>query len=332
MSDIHQLAEHEVRAVIERAITTGSKSYIRERESRIDEFVRHHFSFRGSLKIHRHALGWDMIRVPVNIIWSVVNIFLVLVGFLAGLLGRKKLQGFIKKFPLGLRTNMDRHINWLIVTELLELPAKEGQKVSKKDALMAEILKDQDLQSVFNEVLDAFSVPSNSPEFRAKLEAKLAEYGTTRTASSDLASNAILLVTSKAAFGQASFGTLGAGTAVSATLANSLAASNFWLGSTAGAYYYALFPIAASARLLMAVTAVIAAILALVSTFAGVLTDPLQAKLGIHQKRLKKLVNAVGEDLESKQGSSFHLREKYAGRLFDIIDLLTTVGRVLKTP
>ncbi|WP_339805401.1 DUF6635 family protein [uncultured Marinobacter sp.] len=324
-----KLDEGEVLAVIGKAITTGAERYVREREHRIDGFVRHHYSFRGALKIHRHAIGWDVVRVPVNIVWSVVNIFLALLGFVAGLVRLKKLQNWIKKIPPGLETDMDRQISWLIVTELLELPYQQGQKVSDKDALMTEILKDSELRSLLNEVLEAFSVPAKSPEFREKLDAKLAEYGATRTASADLASNATLLVTSKVALGQASFGALSAGTAVSAMVANSAAASNFWLGSSAGSYYYAVFPVAASARLFLAVTAVVAVVLALVSTFIGILTDPLQAKLGIHQKRLRKLVGAVGDDLSGEAGADFELREKYAGRLFDIVDVLSTVGRSL---
>lgn len=324
--------ERQARAVIKKAINVGSEAYIHERENRIDEFVRRHYSFSGALKIHSHALGWDVVRVPVNIIWSVANIFLALAGFLAGLFGLRELQSLIKRIPPGLETDMDRQIKWLIVTELLELPYQQGQKISEKDALMSEILKDSDLQLLFNEVLDRFSEPAKSPNFRARLDDKLAEYGATRTASADLASSSMLLVMSKISLGQASFGTLGAGTAVSATVANSIAASNFWLGSTAGAYYYAVFPVAASARLLLAVTTAIAAVLALVSTFIGILTDPIQAKIGLHQKRLKKLVRAIGSDLSGKEGPDFHLREKYAGRLFDIIDLLSTVGRVLRAP
>lgn len=324
-----KINEGEVLAIIGKAITAGAESYVREREIRIGEFVRRHYSFRGALKIHSHALGWDVVRVPFNIIWSFANIFLALLGCIAGLVRLKKLQDWIKKIPPGLKTDMDRQISWLIVTDLLELPYQQGQKVSDKDALMTEILKNPELQSLLNEVLASFSEPAKSPEFRAKLDAKLAEYGATRTASSDLASNAALLVTSKIALGQPAFGALSAGTTVSATIANTVAASNFWLGPTAGSYYYAVFPAAASARLIFAATVVITIALALVSTFIGILTDPLQAKLGIHQKRLRKLVSAVGNDLNGKAGSDFQLREKYAGRLFDIIDVLSMAGRSL---
>jgi len=66
-----------------------------------------------------------------------------------------------------------------------------------------------------------------------------------------------------------------------------------------------------------------------VSTFIGIFTDPIQAKLGIHERRLKKLVAAVGKDLRGEASSNFKLREKYIGRLFDVVDILSTVGRSL---
>ncbi|RVU82883.1 hypothetical protein EOL70_20290 [Leucothrix sargassi] len=332
MSDSHKkLSEGEVLTLIDNAITTGSASYIHEREKRISDFIRRHYSFRGALNIHKHALGWDLIRVPLNILWSVIRLILALVGFLVGLAGLKKLQGWVKKIPPGLTTDMDRQIRWLIVTELLELPYKQGQKTSDNDALMTEILKDPDLQSLLNEALetDTLSEPAKSPVFKAKLDDKLAEYGATRTASSELATNATLLVTSQIALGQASFGALSAGAAVAATIAHSAAVSSFWMGSVLGSYYYSFFPVAASVSQIVSVTAILCIVLAFVSTFIGILTDPLQAKLGIHKRRLKKLVSAVGRDLSGKAGADFQLREKYAGRLFDIVDVLSTVGRSL---
>lgn len=316
-------------AIINEAVANGAIRYIHGCESRIDDFVRRHYSFRGALRIHAHAVGWDILRVPVNIFWSVANILLAVVGLLAGLVRLRKVQAWIKRVPPGLETDMDRQISWLVVTELLQLPHEHGGNRSERDALMEEIVKDSSLQRLLNEKLEAFERPSENPEFQRNLQAKLVEYAATRTGSADLASNAALLITSKIAMGQASFGTLSAGTAVSAAVAHSVAVSNFWLGSTIGSYYYALVPVAVSMRLLIAVTAVIAVVLALVSTFIGVLTDPLQAKLGFHKRRLQKLVLAIRDDLHDKGGSKFKLREKYIGRLFDVVDVLTIVGRAL---
>jgi len=321
--------DDQIKAVIRNAVENGARRYTQRCQSQVDDFVRRHYSFRGSLKIHAHAVGWDVVRVPINIIWSLVNIVLALVGVLAGLARLKRLKAWIKKIPPGLETDMDRQISWLVVTELLQLPHELRGKRSERDALMEEILRDPSLRLLLDKKLDVFVALSQQPGFEKRLKAKMGEYGATRTASADLAGNAALLITSKVATGQAAFGTLGAGTAASAALAHSIAVSNFWLGSTIGSYYYALVPVTVSLRLLIAVTALIAVVLALVSTFIGILTDPLQAKMGIHQRRLRKLIAAIEDDLLGKSESNFELREKYIGRLFDVIDVLTTVGRKL---
>jgi Family of unknown function (DUF6635) len=324
-----EIAVTQAEAVIGQAVTNGAIRYIHGCESRIDEFVRRHYSFRGALRIHSYAIGWDIVRVPVNILWSVVNIILAAVGFLSGLLRLRRFQRWIKRIPPGLETDMDRQISWLVVTELLQLPHEHAGRKSVRDGLMEEIVKDPSLQRLLNAKLEAFEGRSQAPDFQTRLHAKLIEYAATRTCSADLASNAALLISSKIVLGDASFGTLSAGTAVSTAVAHSLAVSKFWLGSTIGAYYYALIPVAVSMQLRIAVTAIVAIFLAFVSTFIGILTDPIQARLGLHQRRLKKLTSSIRDDLLGKHETNFQLREKYMGRLFDVLDVLTTVGRAI---
>lgn len=320
-------AEAELETIIQRAVSNGATRYVDGCKARIGEFVRRHYSFRGSLRIHTHAIGWDMVRMPLNIIWSVVNLLLAILGVTAGMVGLKRLQAWIRRVPPGLVTDMDRQISWLVVTELLQLPYEQGNKRSERDALMEEILKDPVLQQLLNNKLDAFQGPSRDRDFRDKLRTKLAEYGATRTGSADLASNITLLLTSKAMLGQASFGALSAGTAVSTAVAHSVAVSNFWLGSAVGAYYYAIVPVTVSIRMLVVTTVLVAVVMSLLSTFVGIVTDPIQAKLGLHQNRLNKLIGSIRADLQGTEHSRFELREKYMGRLFDIVDFLSVAGR-----
>ena len=328
MNNQSMVTEREVRkTIVERAITNGTIRYIFAREKKIDAFVKRHYTFRGALKIHSHALGWDLIRVPINIIWSVFNIVLALVAFIAKVVRLRRLHECIQRIPPGLETDMDKEISWLLVTELLELPHQDGSRRSDKDALMEEVMKDPDLRRLLDEELECLVHLKDNPGFRAELDRNLAEYGVTRTGAADLASNAVLLVSSKFALGQASFGALSAGSAVSASVAKTIAISNFWLGPTAGSYFYAVAPVAVSMRLLIAVTGVIAIILAFVSTFIGIVTDPIQAKLGLHQRRLRKLVKAVEQDLLGKSAGQFQLREKYMGRVLDVVDFLAFMGR-----
>src|SRR5262249_62145355 len=75
----------------------------------------------------------------------------------------------------------------------------------------------------------------------------LAEYGKTRGAVSELAGSLLHLAAGYAALSKATPGALSAGTAAATALAQHLAIANFWLGSTVGAWYYAVFAVAASA-------------------------------------------------------------------------------------
>ncbi len=50
------------RTIVEDAI----RSYFRKRRSRVPHFVENTFSLRGALATHRHALGHDLWRAPLN--------------------------------------------------------------------------------------------------------------------------------------------------------------------------------------------------------------------------------------------------------------------------
>ena len=314
-------------AVIERAVSSGVERYIASRLEKIPAFVARHYSFRGALQIHALAIGWDLVRVPLNILWSVVNLLLACFGLLAKVFGLRSLSRLIAKVPQGLETDMDRQIKWLVVSELLEMPCSDGSRESARDALMEAIMNDPQLADLIERELVSLGSKADSMQAWRDVDAKLAEYGATRTGTADLASNVMVVLSSKMVLGKASYGALGAGSAVSAALANSVAASNFWLGSTLGAYYYAIFPAAVSTPFLIVVTTVLVISLALATTFIGMITDPLQARLGVHQRRLRKLVKAVELDLKEAGPGKFQLREKYVGRILDIVDFLSLLGK-----
>ncbi|MFV0275593.1 MAG: DUF6635 family protein [Parahaliea sp.] len=316
-------------ALLREAFAAGAARYISGCEARIDDFVRKHYSVRGALRIHARALGWDIVRVPVNIVWSLFNLLFAGLNLLAGKLRLWRLRDGLRRLPRGLQTDTDRELSWLVLTELLRLPCEYKERRSERDALMEEIVGDPALQQLFGTQGELPTGLPRSDDFRLRLAGKLAEYSATRTGSAELASNTALLVTSKLALGQAAFGTFSAGTVLSAAVAHSVAVSNFWLGSTIGAYYYAVVPAVASLHLQLLVTLALSVILALVSTFIGILTDPLQARLGLHQKRLRKLVAALRDDLQGSDTTRFALREKYMGRLFDVMDWVSMAGRAM---
>ncbi len=87
------------RDLITLAITKGVKRYIKKRRSKIDEFVITHYSIKGAAKLHRHALGWDLVKVPVNIVLSVFNLLMALITLIADLVLPKSISNKIRRIP-----------------------------------------------------------------------------------------------------------------------------------------------------------------------------------------------------------------------------------------
>ncbi|MBP8932644.1 MAG: hypothetical protein KBG46_15360, partial [Paracoccus sp.] len=49
------------------------------RETEVERFVRARYGLRGTLELHRHALGLDLLRAPVNVALSPVFLLVRLV-------------------------------------------------------------------------------------------------------------------------------------------------------------------------------------------------------------------------------------------------------------
>ena len=67
---------------------------------------------------------------------------------------------------------------------------------------------------------------------------------------------------------------------------------------------------------------------AVTAGFAGVVSDPLQRALGLHQRRLHRLIDALGRELKGDSEVAFQVRDHYVARIFDLVDLArATAGR-----
>ncbi len=314
----------EQRRLVVAAVHAGMERYIAARKAKVPDFVNRHFSFKGALQLHRKALGHDLYKAPLNILWLLPMTVDKAAAYLLEKAGAKRIAQFLKRMPSGWQTDVQKEINWLIHTELLELPYRQKDRESTKDALLEEILRDPELNAMLAGYLAEISKKTTDPAFRRTLERNLQEYASSRIAVSELAGSIISLSANYAAFHRAAPGALSSGSAVAAVIAEKIAVSQFWLGPTLGAWYYSLFPAAASTGLVIAATGSIMAGLALLGTFSGILTDPLQARLGLHQKRLYKFLDALHEELTGSKKSDYRIQEQYIARIFDIIDILMT--------
>ncbi len=319
---MNEQMSHEKQRLVETAVERAAARYIASRKARIPEFVERHFSFQSAFRLNRKALGADLWKGPANILWSLPR---TLSKVSAGALrkaGERRVSSCLDRLPEGFETRVQQEVTWLIYTDLLELPFRQGDRRSNRDALLEEILKEPELSGWIDRYLSRISERSTDPQFRSVLEGQLKEYASSRTSTAELAGAVLSLASSYVVFKQAAPGGLAGGTLAANVIAQHVAVSHFWLGSTLGTWYYGLFPASASTGLLVASVGAAIASLAIATSFAGIVTDPLQAKLGLHQRRLRKLVDGMEQALTGSGETRLNLKEQYIARVFDLLDLL----------
>lgn len=296
------------------AVDAAARRYFDARRARIAPFVAAHFSLRGSARLHRRALGWDALRAPANLALAPVNLALRAGAGAARAVGAPEIAGRLAARRVLLDTDVAREVRRLILAELFELPTADDPT---HDALAAAIA-------------DAPEVRAALPEAAAaRLGRTLADYAETRAAVADMTTSLVALGAGAAALQKLTPGMLTLGPAAATAMAHAAAVSAFPLGATAGGVWYALFPVAASPALAIGVTAGAVALGAAAAAFAGVLADPIQAKLGIHQRRLRRLVDAAEAQFLGEAEGGFPAREHYLARLLDIADAAAMAARGL---
>lgn len=67
------------------------------------------------------------------------------------------------------------------------------------------------------------------------------------------------------------------------------------------------------------------------SAFAGIVADPLQRRLGLQHGRLQRLIDALEWQWVDGTNGAFVIRDHYAARLLDFLDLLASVWRLARS-
>ncbi|MDH3235232.1 MAG: hypothetical protein OEQ29_17065 [Alphaproteobacteria bacterium] len=316
--------EAAARAVIEEA----ARRYVDGCRARLDPFIDRHFSLRGSLRLHRHAVGWDLLRAPYNVVAAVPQLAarILAAGGRRVKLTRPAAER-LARLNLFLGTRVGREIGWLIMTELLRLPASDGKRVSETDAFAEEVMKDPDVARSVERVAAVLESHAGDKEFLGRLDEKLRVYTDTRAAAADMVAVLTMVGAGAGAMNQFTPGAMTLVPALSAALAQHLAISNFFLGSFLGSGYYALFPAAASPMLVAGTAGTVIAAAAVLTAFAGVLTDPLQRRMGLHKRRLDKLLKVLERELAGSIPERMALHDHYVARVLDLVDMLIMASR-----
>ncbi|MBM3481925.1 MAG: hypothetical protein FJX66_01340 [Alphaproteobacteria bacterium] len=312
-------------ALVRSIVRDAARRYAATRRAKVDEFVERQFSLAGALELNRRALGWDLARAPVNIALSGPDLARRVLAKGAGKLGLSDLSRTLADKPLVLETAVARELEYRLFTELLELPYEgDDGRNATRDAFADEVLGDARLELLGRDIpADAMS------QARRAIEASVDSYSATRIAAADLASGLVSASIGAVALHKLTPGALSLGPVAAHALIQHAALTTFPLGTTIGGAWYGVFPVSAPVALSIAVTGGIAAGLAVFSALSGVITDPIQNKLGLHRRRLLKLIDAVEAAL-SGEDKRFSAHDQVVARVFDVVDALTTLRTATK--
>jgi hypothetical protein len=329
-TDTSQLLPSLPEELITQAVAGGIRRYMAARRQRVPEFVDRHFSLRGSLAIHCRAVGPDLLRAPANLLLMGPHAGMKLAGLLAHKLGRHRIARRLEARSLLLRTDVSRRIEWLVMTELLELPCRQCGRESRRDVLSETILNDPRLTGLARERLCAIGGRADYPAFRARLIEAMTTYGATRAAAAEITTSLLTLSSGVLVVKQLTPGAVTLGPALAALIAQQSAIAAFPLGASLGGLWYGVFPVAPSATLVAGLTGGLMVAASCAAAFAGVAADPIQRRLGLHARRLNRLLDAIERQLLDPTAPAFVVHDHYVARILDLFDLLGSAYRLAR--
>jgi len=303
-------------------VAGGIDRYLDATRQRIAPFVDDHFSFSGTLALHRRAIGWDLLRAPVNVMLVAPQALLLLGSAFARWLGWQRLADRLVARPLVLPTDVAHEIDWLVHSELLRLPYRRGSRESTRDALAEAVFADPRIADARGTVLARLERGAADAEFRRDLEDKLGVYTGSRSAASELTAGLVSVAVGATAFKKLTPGVLSLGPLVASATAQHAAIASFPLGAGLGGLWYGAFPASPGPLATIGITLALALAFSVLSAFAGIVADPVQRALGMHQRRLRRLVDALERDLRGEGPERFLVRDHYVARIIDLADLL----------
>ena len=314
--------EELTRAIVHDAV----RKYIATRHERIDLFVDRHFTLAGSLKLHRRAIGWDLLRAPANLFLAGPALSVKLASWAARRAGNHRLAAWLAGCRLLVQTDVAHEVEWLIATELLEIPCRRRDRAAYRDAIAETILADSRAAERLGAQLN--SLAGRDPEFRDRVLSAIENYLGSRTATAEIATGFLAAGFGALAVKQATPGLVTLSSAIAGAIAQQTAIAAFPLGASLGGLWYGLFPATAGTGLLVATTGGVFLGGALLAALSGIVTDPLQRRLGLHRRRLLRLLRALEGILSAETGQSLTIYDHYVARLADIFDILVLASRV----
>lgn len=259
------------------------------RHGQITRFVRRRYGVLGTLRLHRAALGWDLLRAPFNVAMAPVFLLLRLTAAGLGLLGARRAAQWLSRRHVFLMSDVARQIK----------------------ADLTRLIADMQRQG---------TGPGASPQV---IERELSRHVETRNAVAEITTSLIVLSLGLLIFHRATPGVVSLAGPVAEMRAHAEAVRDFTFGSGLGRLWYGAFPVQIPPWRIVATGVVLAVIGSLITTFAGLVADPVQVMTGTHRRRLTRLLDR----LENSAPAGGMEREHLLARAGDLSDAALSIWR-----
>lgn len=263
-----------------------------ERDAAIRRFVQARFGLRGTLRLHRAALGWDILRAPINLFLAPVFLLIRIAAGIAHLAKASRLS------------------RWL-----------GGRDVFLTTAVSREV--ERDLRGLIDDMVRDGKLPGISD---ARRDRAIADYVGTRGAVAEIVTMLTVVVIGVSLFRMVTPGLVSLVGPMTELRVFTRAVENFPLGPYLGRAWYSVFPAHFGLLDLIATGTVLAVLASFVTTFAGVIADPVQVAVGTHRRRLARLLDRIARD----QDGPVLEREHIAARAGDISDAALSIWRIFR--
>ncbi len=320
------------RRAVDAIFDDAVRRYIAGRRARIPDFVDRNFGLRGSLGLHRHALGLDLVRAPYNVAAGAATALRGAGAAGLRLAGARGAAARLTGRNLFWKTRVARELEWRMHCDLLELPLDQacdgGNRQTDRDALVEEALSDPRMAAHFERLLKIVGDRADDGAFRDRVRAAMQDYLGSRAAAADITASLFAAGAGFVAGQKFTPGAAALSGVVAGSIAHSTAVAGFWAGPWLGGLYYSLVSVKASPLLYAGVFAGMLVPLAMLTAFAGVFADPVQRRLGLHARRLNRLLDVFEANLLEGSDAGFDARDHYVARIMDLLDWSASIVRL----
>lgn len=268
-----------------RALERVIASYFRSRRGRVDEFARARFSMRSVLRSQADTLGGDLVRHPLNALWSIPCLAIRNASLWFEKLGLDGARRFVDRLPTGIRTSSQKRAEAAIVDELLGLPSH---------ALLAEAAADPELRELCASA-EGFSLLSFQD---VDMRKALSDYGASRMGIYDLGGSLGALVAGYVFFGDGFMSPVEMSHHVARRLSHRHVVSHFFFETGLGSMIFDIFPADPRVTRLLIASLIVFLGLATISLLAGMIADPILIAVGAHQRKILRLLDRLEQDLQ----------------------------------